>query len=163
MSKNCRFAFAVHVAAVLALTPDQPCTSDWLAGSVNTNPVVIRRILSALAKAGLVRSVRGSQGGTMLSRPPEAITLLELSRAVDDDVDQGHKTSEFLRQVREHPGGTERQGHHRQHGQDERDRGQGTALSCSIGAARPVGAAPPLRRRSASRPPGRRASRLRSS
>lgn len=85
MSKNCRFAFAVHVAAVLALTPDQPCTSDWLAGSVNTNPVVIRRILSTLAKAGLVRSVRGSQGGTMLSRPPEAITLLEISRAVDDD------------------------------------------------------------------------------
>lgn len=85
MSKSCRFAFAVHVASVLALNRQEPCSSEWIAGSVNTNPVVIRRILSALAKAGLVQSLRGSRGGTILARPPEAITLLEISRAVDED------------------------------------------------------------------------------
>jgi Rrf2 family protein len=85
MSKNCRFAVAVHVASVLALQAGQPATSEWIAGSVNTNPVVIRRILSALAKAGLVSSTRGSTGGSVLARKPEAISLLDISRAVEED------------------------------------------------------------------------------
>lgn len=85
MAKNCRFAVAVHIAAVLALAGDQPATSEWIAGSVNTNPVVIRRLLSALARAGLVRSLRGSAGGSVLARHPGAITLLEIARAVEED------------------------------------------------------------------------------
>lgn len=85
MSRNCRFAVAVHVASVLALNGEAPCTSEWIAGSVNTNPVVIRRILSALAKAGLVRSIRGSAGGSVLARRPDAITLLDIAQAVDED------------------------------------------------------------------------------
>lgn len=85
MSKNCRFAVAVHVVSVLALNDRAPCTSEWIASSVNTNPVVIRRILSALAKAGLVSSIRGSTGGSVLARRPEEITLLEVAQAVDDE------------------------------------------------------------------------------
>lgn len=85
MSRNCRFAVAVHVVTLLAMNGDKACTSEWIASSVNTNPVVIRRILSALAKAGLVRSLRGSVGGSVLARHPGAITLLEISRAVEED------------------------------------------------------------------------------
>jgi Predicted transcriptional regulator len=85
MTKSCRFAVAVHVVSVLALNAGAPCTSEWIAGSVNTNPVVIRRILSALGKAGLVRAIRGSNGGALLARAPEAITLLEIARAVEED------------------------------------------------------------------------------
>ncbi|MGE5517244.1 MAG: Rrf2 family transcriptional regulator [Bacteroidota bacterium] len=85
MAKNCRFAVAVHIAAVLALHPDEPATSEWIAGSVNTNPVVIRRLLSALAKAGLVRSLRGSAGGSLLALRPQDITLLDIARAVEED------------------------------------------------------------------------------
>ncbi|MCR6629115.1 MAG: Rrf2 family transcriptional regulator [Magnetospirillum sp.] len=85
MSRNCRFAVAVHVTTVLALQGDRPATSEWIADSVNTNPVVIRRILSSLAKAGLVRSIRGSAGGSVLARHPGAITLLEISRAVEEE------------------------------------------------------------------------------
>lgn len=85
MAKNCRFAVAVHIATLLALSGDKPATSEWISGSVNTNPVVVRRILSALAKAGLVRSLRGINGGSILARPPDAITLLEINRAVDDE------------------------------------------------------------------------------
>lgn len=84
MARNCRFAVAVHVCTVLALHRETPATSDWLAGSVNTNPVVVRRILSALAKAGVVRSQRGMSGGSVLAREPEAISLLDLHRAVDE-------------------------------------------------------------------------------
>lgn len=84
MSRNCRFAVAVHVCAVLAANGGKPATSEYIANSVNTNPVVIRRILSALARAGVVRSWRGSTGGSVLARCPDAIPLLTLYRAVDD-------------------------------------------------------------------------------
>ncbi len=84
MSKNCRFAVAVHVCAVLAMNEGKPATSDEIARSVNTNPVVVRRILSSLAKAGLVRSWRGSTGGSVLAREPADISLRALFRAVDD-------------------------------------------------------------------------------
>lgn len=85
MTKSCRFAVAVHVASVLGLNPGAPCTSEWIAGSVNTNPVVIRRILSALGKAGLVRAIRGSNGGALLARRPADISLLDIARAVEED------------------------------------------------------------------------------
>jgi Rrf2 family protein len=84
MAKSCRFAVAVHVATILALHRDAPATSDWIAGSVNTNPVVVRRILSALAKAGLVASQRGTAGGSSLSRDPETISLADIYQAVDE-------------------------------------------------------------------------------
>lgn len=85
MAKNCRFAVAVHTCALLALSDGQPVTSDWIAGSVNTNPVVIRRILAALSRAGLVHSTRGSHGGSTLARPPAQVSLLDIHRAVEDE------------------------------------------------------------------------------
>jgi len=84
MARNCRFAVAVHIASVLALHRNSPATSDWIAASVNTNPVVVRRILSALSKAGLVISQRGVTGGSALTKDPETISLLDLYRAVDE-------------------------------------------------------------------------------
>lgn len=84
MTKSCRFAVAVHVATVLALNEGEACTSEWIAGSVNTNPVVIRRILSALGRAGLVRSIRGSNGGALLARPATTVTLLDIAQAVEE-------------------------------------------------------------------------------
>ena len=85
MARNCRFAVAVHICAVLAAHPEAPATSDWIAGSVNTNPVVVRRILAALARAGLVRSQRGTAGGSLLAKPPQAVSLLAIHRAVNED------------------------------------------------------------------------------
>ncbi|HVI50989.1 MAG TPA: Rrf2 family transcriptional regulator [Candidatus Sulfotelmatobacter sp.] len=85
MARNCRFAVSVHVCAILALNEGSPATSDWIAKSVNTNPVVVRRILSALNKAGLVKSLRGISGGSVLARASDAVTLLDVARAVDED------------------------------------------------------------------------------
>lgn len=74
---------AVHVLTLLAATPaGELLTSDRMAGSVNTNPVVIRRILGQLKKAGLVE-VRAAAGGTYLARPAAAITLLDVYHAVE--------------------------------------------------------------------------------
>lgn len=82
MQISSRFSVAVHVLTLLATNPaGELLTSDRMAGSVNTNPVVIRRILGQLKKAGLVE-VRAAAGGTYLRRDPATITLLEVYRAV---------------------------------------------------------------------------------
>jgi Rrf2 family protein len=83
MPSNSRFAIAVHVLTLMAWAGDEPLKSEHVACSVNTNPVVIRRILCQLAKAGLVVSQTGAAGGTKLARKPAQITLLEIYRAVD--------------------------------------------------------------------------------
>ena len=83
MAANSRFAIAVHVLTLMAWAGDEPLKSELVACSVNTNPVVIRRILCALAKAGLVVSQTGAAGGSRLMRKPSQITLLDIYRAVD--------------------------------------------------------------------------------
>jgi len=84
MAASCRFAFAVHVLAVLALQQAVGgACSDKLANSVNTNPVVIRRLLSQLRKAGLVRTHKGSSGGAALACAAEDISLDTVYRAIE--------------------------------------------------------------------------------
>lgn len=84
MAASCRFAFAVHVLAVLALqqTTGGAC-SDKLAHSVNTNPVVIRRLLAQLRRAGLVRTHMGSCGGAALAADAQDISLDVVYRAIE--------------------------------------------------------------------------------
>jgi Rrf2 family protein len=83
MSHNCRFAFAVHVLAVLAKHADAPCSSPWLARTVNTNPVIIRRLLLELSHAGLIRTERGPHGGARLRLAPERILLGNVLRHME--------------------------------------------------------------------------------
>jgi Rrf2 family protein len=85
MASNSRFAVAVHVVTFLANhQDDEPVSSDFIASSVNTNPVVIRRLLKTLIDAGLVRTKEGSQGGSELALPADQITLLDVYRALDE-------------------------------------------------------------------------------
>ncbi|HEY0154531.1 MAG TPA: Rrf2 family transcriptional regulator [Longimicrobium sp.] len=79
-----RVAVAVHVLAYLAWRSDGPSTSERIAASVNTNPVVVRRIVGALRNAGMVSVQPGVGGGAVLARDPDEITLLEVYRAVED-------------------------------------------------------------------------------
>ena len=83
MATSSRFAVAVHVLTLLAFAEDEPLKSEHVACSVNTNPVVIRRILCALGRAGLVTSQTGAAGGSRLARRPDQITLREVYRAVE--------------------------------------------------------------------------------
>lgn len=76
-----RFSIAVHILSLIAVSPNE-CTGDYMAGSVNTNPVIIRRIMGMLKKAGLV-DVRPGVGGASLLKSPDEITLLDIYRAVD--------------------------------------------------------------------------------
>jgi Rrf2 family protein len=75
---------AVHVLAVLAYKEGDRVTSADLAGSVNTNPVMIRRLLLTLQQAKLVDTRKGAGAGSRLSRSPGRINLAEIYRAVED-------------------------------------------------------------------------------
>ncbi|MCM3900379.1 MAG: Rrf2 family transcriptional regulator [Pyrinomonadaceae bacterium] len=78
-----RFAVAVHTLTLMAWSEDEPLKSELVAKSVNTNPVVIRRILCDLAHAGLVVSQTGSAGGSKLAWQPDEITLLDVYEAIE--------------------------------------------------------------------------------
>ena len=83
MQISSRFTVAVHVLLCIEMfKKDYKVTSDFLASSVNANPVVIRRILQQLKRAGIVSVARGS-GGAAAAKPLEEITLLDLYRAVE--------------------------------------------------------------------------------
>ena len=84
MPVSSRFAVAVHVLVLMAQAEDEPIKSERVAVSVNTNPVVVRRIWCALARAQLVVSQTGAAGGSRLARRPEQITLLDVYRAVEE-------------------------------------------------------------------------------
>jgi len=79
---NQQFATAVHVLTALACNKKELMNSDSLATSVNTNPVVIRRLLSLLTKAQLVKTVRGKAGGVKLAREASQINLKDIYLAL---------------------------------------------------------------------------------
>jgi Rrf2 family protein len=83
MSTNSRFAVAVHVLSLMAWSGEEPLKSEQVAESVNTNAVVIRRMLLELADAGLVVSQTGSLGGSRLANDSAETTLLDVYRALE--------------------------------------------------------------------------------
>lgn len=83
MQISSRFTIAVHIFNCIGTFEEQyKITSDFLAGSINVNPVVIRRLLQQLKSAGLVHVTRGS-GGAAIAKPAEDITLLDIYQAVE--------------------------------------------------------------------------------
>ena len=80
-SVNTQFSIAVHVLAAIA-NYERSFTSEILAGSVNANPVFVKRILVKLSKAKLVETSVGKSGGYNLARAPEKISLFDIYSAV---------------------------------------------------------------------------------
>lgn len=87
MGANSRLTIAAHALAWIGLNErmgGEVATSEQIANSVNTNPVVIRRLLGDLRQAGLVESRRGAGAGWRLTRSPESINLAEVYQAVEE-------------------------------------------------------------------------------
>ncbi len=84
MSANSNFAVAVHILTLLAVS-DEAVSSSEVAGSVNTNPVTIRKMAGALREAGLIDTIPGSAGGMTLRRRADQITLADVYRVVQDE------------------------------------------------------------------------------
>ncbi len=78
---NVQFSVAAHVMAALGVHHGEVVTSASLAMSVNAEPSFVRKLVSKLSKAGLVKATRGKGGACTLARPPDEITLLDIYRA----------------------------------------------------------------------------------
>ena len=80
---NQQFTFAVHIMTALAFSPGQVIGSQTLAASVNTNPVVVRRLLLALRRARLIETFAGKHGGARVRKKPNRISLVDIYDAVE--------------------------------------------------------------------------------
>jgi len=96
MLSSSRFVVAVHVMSLLAHYGKKgPVCSAIIAKSVDTNPVVIRRLMSQLEAGALVHSTSGRAGGFVLAKPANEINLSEIYQAVEDEqVFRVHRNSE---------------------------------------------------------------------
>lgn len=83
MQISSRFTIAIHVLICIeTFKNDKKTTSDFLASSVNVNPVVIRRLIQQLKSSGIVKVARGA-GGAEIMKPLNEITLLDVYSAVE--------------------------------------------------------------------------------
>lgn len=83
MQISSRFTMALHIfACIYIFEKDYKITSDFLAGSIRANPVIIRKLLAQLKNAGLITVTRGI-GGASISRPLKEITFYDVYKAVE--------------------------------------------------------------------------------
>lgn len=84
MKQNSKLSLALHALGHMAVEPDRPMTSAEMSRFGTTNPVVVRRVLGLLRRAGLVSSEKGHAGGWRLARDPRAITVADVYLALGD-------------------------------------------------------------------------------
>ena len=83
MQITSRFTVALHIFTCVEVFKDEyKVTSDFLAGSINTNPVIIRKILTQLKNAGLIEVARGT-GGITVTKPLSEITFYDVYEAIE--------------------------------------------------------------------------------
>jgi len=84
MQANSRFTIAIHICLYLKHKDKYLVSSQEIASSVNTNPVVIRRLIRYLREAGIIGSVAGAKGGFYLKSNPASVTLWEIYLSIRD-------------------------------------------------------------------------------
>lgn len=75
---NGRFAISMHILTLLAKANGEWLTSDYIAASININPVLVRKEISNLRSKGLVISREGKNGGTMLAKDARQIRVSDV-------------------------------------------------------------------------------------
>ena len=85
MATNSRMASAIHIMSFVAYAGDEGTTSEEIAKSLQTNPVVVRKILKLLEREGLVALCQGRQGGVGLRHPASGITLGQIYKAIESE------------------------------------------------------------------------------
>lgn len=93
MKRDSRLSGVLHVLLHMAEMKG-PATSQTLAAAMQTNPVVVRRVMTGLREAGFVASAKGHGGGWVLSCPLEEVTLADIHAALGapDLLALGHRT-----------------------------------------------------------------------
>ena len=75
--------YALRIVVQLASQGAEPVTISELARTTRIPSGYLAKVLRQLSRAGLVHSQRGPNGGSVLLRPPEELTVLDVVQAVD--------------------------------------------------------------------------------
>lgn len=78
--------YGTVVLVCLATSSDKPHSAAEVAGRTRLAQPTVSKLLKVLARAGLVNSCRGAQGGYSLSRGADAITAAEILDALEGPV-----------------------------------------------------------------------------
>jgi Rrf2 family protein len=81
-----KFAISLHILTLLTKRPDEFLSSEYIAGSMNINPVLVRKEIGNLKKHNIVESREGKFGGTRLAKPAAEITLEDVYNMTFDCV-----------------------------------------------------------------------------
>lgn len=79
---NARFQIAVHILTLLDHAAGELLSSDYIAGSLNTNPALVRKEISNLRKHGFIESKEGKGGGYALGKPATQVSLADIYATV---------------------------------------------------------------------------------
>jgi len=85
-----KFAITLHILTLLSKFPNEYLSSDFIAGSMNLHPVLVRKEIANLKKNHIVESKEGKNGGTKLLQPASAITLDHIFKMTFDTVSLGY-------------------------------------------------------------------------
>ena len=90
MQIGSKFTIGVHIITAIDYFSDMDrVNSEFLAGSIGVNPVIVRNVISQLREAGIVQTRRGSSGAE-LTKQLDEITLYDIYKAVDSvDAEEG--------------------------------------------------------------------------
>ncbi|HEU4610389.1 MAG TPA: Rrf2 family transcriptional regulator [Chitinophagaceae bacterium] len=80
---NGRFAMSIHILSLLS--KEGGLSSEYIAASMNVNPVMVRKELVRLKKANLIETREGKNGGSYLARSPKAISLADVYKAAYEE------------------------------------------------------------------------------
>lgn len=85
-----KFAITLHILSLLSKFPDEFLSSEYLAGSMNINPVLVRKEIANLKKNSVVESREGKFGGTRLAKAAKDITLEDIFKMTFESVSLGY-------------------------------------------------------------------------
>ncbi|MCD0467531.1 Rrf2 family transcriptional regulator [Flavobacterium sp. ENC] len=85
-----KFAITIHILTLLTKFPNDFLSSEFIAGSMNLNPVLVRKEIANLKAHHIVESKEGKNGGTKLSKKASAITLKEIFELTFDNINLGY-------------------------------------------------------------------------
>jgi DNA-binding IscR family transcriptional regulator len=85
-----KFAITIHILTLLTKFPNDFLSSEFIAGSINLNPVLVRKEIANLKANHIVESKEGKNGGTKLSVDPSKITLKEIFEMTFESINLGY-------------------------------------------------------------------------
>jgi DNA-binding IscR family transcriptional regulator len=84
-----KFAITIHILTLLSKFPDEYLSSEFIAGSMNLHPVLVRKEIANLKKNNIVESKEGKNGGTKLSKAASKISLDAIYKMTFETVSLG--------------------------------------------------------------------------